>query len=194
MYEEHVMATPAALTDSFVTTALFRDFERAERAFLAANEAGYEASKINVLMSEETRQRFLETKGSGTPLGQKATEPAPEASKSAEALGGPAGGTMGTVAPVIGAVGAALLIPGLGLAVAGPIAIALTAAGTVGVATGLIGALTNWGIPKEQAQQYESAVRNGGIVIGVTARSADDARELANRWREAGGEMIDAKS
>lgn len=188
------MANPATSMESFVTTALFRDFERAERAFQAANEAGYEPSDINVLMSEETRQRFLETKGSGTPLGQKAAEPAPEASKSADALGGPAGGTMGTVAPVIGAVGAALLIPGLGLAVAGPIAIALTAAGTVGVATGLIGALTNWGIPKEQAHQYESAVRKGGIVIGVSAGSADDARVLADRWRAAGGEMIDAKS
>jgi hypothetical protein len=188
------MANPAASMENFVTTALFRSFDQAERAFQAANDAGYDASDINVLMSEETRQRFLETKGSATPLGQKAAEPAPEASKSADALGGPAGGTMGTVAPVIGAVGAALLIPGLGLAVAGPIAIALTAAGTVGVATGLIGALTNWGIPKEQAHQYESAVRKGGIVIGVSAGSADEARTLADRWRQAGGEMIDAKA
>jgi hypothetical protein len=188
------MANPATSMESFVTTALFRDFERAERAFQAANDVGYTASDINVLMSEETRQRFLETKGSGTPLGQKAVEPAPEASKSADALGGPAGGTMGTVAPVIGAVGAALLIPGLGLAVAGPIAIALTAAGTVGVATGLIGALTNWGIPKEQAHQYETAVRNGGIVMGVSTGSPDDARVLSDRWRASGGEMIDAKS
>jgi hypothetical protein len=186
------MATPAtSATGEQIVTAMFRDFRQAERAYTAATELGYEASDINVLMSEETREQLLSGTRSATPLAEKAAEPAPESSKSADKLGGPAGGTMGTVAPAIAAVGAALLIPGLGLAVAGPIAVALTAAGTVGVATGLIGALTNWGIPKEQAKQYESGVRSGSIVIGVHARSTDEARMLAQRWRAAGGEMID---
>jgi hypothetical protein len=187
------MTNPAVSVESSpIVTAMFREFRQAEQAFRAAMDLGYEPYDINVLMSEETRQRFLNTTSASTPLARKANEPAPESSKSADRLGGPAGGTMGTVAPAIAAIGAALLIPGLGLAVAGPIGVALTAAGTVGIATGLIGALTDWGIPKNQAKQYESGVRQGGIVIGVNARSADEAHMLAQRWRTAGGESIDA--
>jgi hypothetical protein len=187
------MANPAASVDSpQILTAMFRDYRQAEQAYKAAIDLGYEASQINVLMSDDTRQRYLASTSAGTPLAKKAAEPAPESSESADKLGGPAGGTMGTVAPAIAAVGAALLIPGLGLAVAGPIAVALTAAGTVGVATGLIGALTNWGIPKERAEHYEGGVRRGAIVMGVSTHSSDDAQMLAHSWRIAGGDMIGA--
>ncbi len=58
-----------------------------------------------------------------------------------------------------------MLVPGL--VFAGPIAIALTAAGAVGIAGGLIGALKDWGIPQDRVRDYESAVRNGAILIGV---------------------------
>jgi hypothetical protein len=185
------MANPAVSVDSRqIITAMFRDFRQAEQAYRAAADLGYAASDINVLMSGDTRQRYLAGTSASTPLAKKAAESAPESSKTAATLGGPAGGTMGTVAPAIAAVGAALLIPGLGLAVAGPIAIALTAAGTVGVATGLIGALTNWGIPKDRAEHYESGVRRGAIVIGVSTRSREDARMLAQHWQAAGGDMI----
>jgi hypothetical protein len=182
----------AATTTPTVLTALFRDMTQAEQAYGYAIELGYEPSTINVLMSEQTRERYLATARADTPLAEKAAEPAPESSTSAEKLGGPAGGTMGTVAPAIAAVGAALLVPGLGLAVAGPIAIALTAAGAVGVATGVIGALTNWGIPKDRAEQYHNSIRKGGIVIGVTTKSDADTQELSRRWRAVGGEMISA--
>lgn len=180
----------AATKPSAVVTALFSDMTQAERAYRAAIELGYDASEVNVLMSEQTRETYLATARTNAPLAQKAAEPAPEASKSAAKLGGPAGGTMGTVAPAIAAVGAALLVPGLGLAVAGPIAIALTAAGTVGIATGVIGALTNWGIPKDRAEHYQHSVAKGGIVIGVAPTSDVDARELTRRWHDAGGDVI----
>ena len=120
------MANPAKQLDSpQIVTAMFRDFRQAEQAYRAAIDLGYEAPDINVLMSEETRQAYLENAHSDTPLAEKAEERAPESSKSADKLGGPAGATVGTIAPAIAAVGAALLIPGLGLAVAGPIGIAL---------------------------------------------------------------------
>lgn len=184
------MVQRAATTDrSPVLTALFRDTRPAEQAFQAALERGYEPDAINVLMSEPTRDRYL-MGARDTPLADKAAEPVPEASKRAELLGGPVGGTVGTVAPAIAAVGAALLVPGLGLAVAGPIAVALTAAGTAGIATGLIGAFTQWGIPSDRAEQYERGLRNGGIVLGVEPNTPEDRNALIEQWRALGGESI----
>ena len=101
------------------------------------------------MMSDETREREF---ADGTlALARKATDRARIESE----RGGsrrPVGGTMGTIAPVLAALGTLLLIPGLGLVAAGPVAIALTAAGAVGVAGGLIGALTQWGVPNRASK------------------------------------------
>ena len=107
--------------------------------------------------------------------------------KSAE-IGGPIGGAVGTIAPVLAAVGTLLLIPGV--VVAGPLAAALTAAGAVGIAGGVIGALTDWGIPKQHLRRYERDVRAGGILLGVRPGSTDDARRLEQAWLTRGGELL----
>jgi hypothetical protein len=173
-----------------ILTALFRDARRAGLAYQAALDRGYEASNVNVLMSDATRERYLSARPDSA-LAGKANEPVPETSTRAEVLGGPVGGTLGTLAPAIAAIGTALLLPGLGLAVAGPIAAALTAAGAAGVAAGLIGAFTNWGIPAARAEQYERGIRDGGIVIGVEPISPADREELIAQWKRAGGELIE---
>lgn len=77
-----------------------------------------------------------------------------------------------------------------GLIFAGPIAVALAAGAAVGVAGGLIGALTNWGIPKSRVQEYEGMIRKGGILIGVKTKSDEDAAYLQNEWQAAGGQLI----
>ena len=185
------MPTPAhSPASNHLVTALFRSIDDAEKAYAAATRLGYEPTQINALMSEDTRQRYLSDSRDQTALADKAAEPKPEASTRAEVLGGPVGGTMGTIAPAIAAIGAALLVPGLGLAVAGPVAVALTAAGTAGLATGLVGAFTNWGIASDQAEKYENAVRKGAVVLGVETKSPADQATLVQQWRTAGGEMI----
>jgi hypothetical protein len=73
---------------------------------------------------------------------------------------------------------------------AGPIAVALAAGAAVGVAGGLVGALTNWGIPKTRVEEYESQIREGGILIGVETKSQDDATDLQNEWQAAGGTLV----
>lgn len=170
-------------------TALFWSRASAERAYGQARSLAYEPADISVIMSDETRAREFPEE-SRTPLARKANEPAPESSPGAEQLGGPMGGTVGTIAPVVAALGTLLLIPGLGLVAAGPVAIALTAAGAVGVAGGLVGALTNWGVPKSRVEDYESAVRRGGIVLGVKAKSKEDAAQLVRAWKQSGGEFV----
>jgi hypothetical protein len=178
-------AAPAA--SSRMVTALFRDVHRAERAYQAATALGYERSDVNLVMSDETRERLV---GRGPAKDEMASKEAETGDKplKAEDVGGPAGGAIGTIAPVIAAVGSVVLIPGLVLA--GPVAAALAAAGAVGIAGGLIGALTDWGIPRDRTREYEAGVRKGGILIGVKARSDEDAEHLEREWRGLGGEMV----
>jgi hypothetical protein len=172
-------------------TGLFRDRSSAERAYRAATALGYKESDINVVLSEAARQRHFGTE-TETPLSSKAKESTEEAVRAADAIGGPTGGTIGTIAPAVVALGTLLLIPGLGIMAAGPIAVALTAAGAVGVATGLIGLLTDWGIPKASLKDYEAAIRDGGILIGLKTRSNEDEARLTQEWRTCGGELIQA--
>jgi hypothetical protein len=78
-----------------------------------------------------------------------------------------AGATTGAL--LGGALGlVALAIPGIGpLLAAGPIVAAISGALAGGTLGGLIGSFVGLGVPKEQAQAYEEAVRNGGIVLAV---------------------------
>jgi len=56
--------------------------------------------------------------------------------------------------------------------VAGPIAAVLLPA----LGAGLFSAFSKVGIPKEHAERYTQALESGGIVVGVEARSGDEAR------------------
>jgi hypothetical protein len=86
--------------------------------------------------------------------------------------------------------GTSLVLPGLGLVIAGPIAAALAGAGAGGAAGGLVGALIGWGIPEERIAEYESGIREGAILMGVRPRNADDALHFEHAWRDANGELI----
>ena len=175
-----------------MVTGLFKDKDSAELAFQSVVDLGYDKSDINVVMSDEVRQRYFlahnpTTDGPGTTgLEEKA---AADANNSASnKLGGPVGGTVGTLAPVVAAVGV-LLIPGLGI-VAGPVAVAVAASAAAGVAVGLMGILMNWGIPDSRVEQYEVGIRAGGILLGVKAHSGAGASQIQQRWQEGGGEHV----
>ncbi|HYG11262.1 MAG TPA: hypothetical protein VD835_15045, partial [Pyrinomonadaceae bacterium] len=79
---------------------------------------------------------------------------------------------------------------GLGLVVAGPLAAALAGAGAGGATGGLIGALIGSGIPEDRAKVYDDGVRNGGIVMGVNARSDEDAEYFENEFKTHRGENV----
>ena len=176
-----------------MVSGLFKDKNSAELAFQSVADLGYDQSDINVVMSDEVRQRYF------LPLDANPHDPASTDLEEKVAAadinnpanntwGGPVGGTVGTLASVVAAVGV-LLIPGFGI-VAGPVAVALAASAVTGVAIGLMGILMNWGIPASRVEQYEVGLRAGGILLGVKAHSAADALQIQQRWREAGGEHI----
>jgi hypothetical protein len=161
-------------------TGLFRDRESAERAYRSLSDRGYGKDDVNLLMSDDTRKKYF-TNGE-TELGTKAWE---DAGKGA-AIGGGVGATLAALA----AIGTTLALPGLGLLVAGPIAAALAGGGAGALTGGVIGALVGSGIPEERAKVYDKGIRDGGIVMGVTPRSSEDADYLENDWRTNRGEAV----
>jgi hypothetical protein len=181
----------SSLVVAGMVTGLFIDKESAERAYRSATALGYESSEIDLVMSEDTRNRYFAAgHDTNTGLSDKATQDSSKDSTTAAEVGGPAGGTAFTLAPALAAVGTVLLIPGLGIVAAGPIAVALTAAGAVGLAGALIGALTKWGIPERRIEEYEHAIREGGILVGVKPRAAQDASRLVREWQANGGKLV----
>jgi hypothetical protein len=51
---------------------------------------------------------------------------------------------------------------------------------------GLVGSRS----PEERAKLYEQSIKDGGIVMGVTPRSDEDAEYFDREWRNARGEQI----
>lgn len=157
-----------------VLTGLFRDRESTESAYRSLRERGYSDDEISVIMSDETRDKFYRD-DPDSELGNKSLEGA--------GVGSIIGGTLGAIVGGIAAIGTNLVLPGLGLVVAGPLAAALAGAGAGGAAGGLTGALIGWGIPEDRANLYESGVKEGGTVLGVRPRSTEDADYFENEWR-----------
>lgn len=167
-----------------LVTGLFRDRDAAERAYQSVTERGYGRDDVNLVMSDETRQRhFAATQDlRPTELGTKAAEGA--------GIGGAIGGTVGAIAAALAAVGTSVALPGLGLVIAGPVAAALAGAGAGAATGGLVGALIGWGMPEERIKEYESGIQEGGILMGVQPRSEEDARYFQDHWRASRGEFI----
>ena len=112
--------------------------------------------------------------------------------------GGVIGGAAGLAASLM-----ALTIPGLGpIVAAGPLISMVSGAGAGAVAGGLIGALTEAGVPEEHAHYYAETLRRGGAIVTVKvdesradraaqilrSNGAIDLDERVSRWREAGWE------
>ncbi len=166
---------------SGMLTGMFRDRDSADRAYNSAISRGYTKDEVNLMMSDQTRDSWF-TGDDDSALGSKALEGA--------GTGSAIGGTLGAIIGGIAAIGTNVLLPGLGLIVAGPILAALAGAGAGGLTGGLVGALVGSGIPEEHAKLYEEGVRNGGAVMGITPRNAEDADYFENEWRSYKGENI----
>ena len=131
-------------------------------------------------MSDDTRNRYFSDTDSE--LGSKALEGA--------GVGSAIGGTIGAIISGIAAIGTSVVLPGLGLIVAGLLAAALAGAGAGGLTGGLIGALVGYGIPEDRAAEYEQGLKDGKIMVGINPRSDDDATYFQNEWQNYKGEQI----
>ena len=162
-------------------TAVFMTRDSSERAYDELIYRGYQADDITVLISDETKNQHLK-ESSDSNLTTKTLENA--------GLGSAIGGTVGAVTGAIAAIGTAVIIPGLGIAVAGPILASLTGAGAGGLTGGIIGALVGSGVPAHHAEHYDKSLKEGGIIIGFKPKTVEDRIEIITTWNALGGRQI----
>jgi hypothetical protein len=160
-----------------LVTGLFKTRVAAEAAVDALIKRGYTRDDISVLMSDSTK-----TKEFAIESGTRAADGA--------AVGGAVGGVAGAALAAIAAVGTSLALPGLGLVIAGPIVAALAGLGAGGATGGLIGALVGAGIPEHRAKVYDAGIRSGGILIGIEAKTNEDADTLEKLLNDLGAENV----
>jgi len=166
------------------TSGIFRDRSSAESAYKALHDRGYHKDDVHLMMSDDTRKSQFndEYDAERTELGDKAMEGA--------GVGSAIGGTAGAIIGAIAAIGTSVALPGLGLIIAGPLAAALAGAGAGGLTGGLVGALVGSGIPEEHAAEYEQGIKNGGIVMGVKPRNAEDAKYFEEQFKNNNADKV----
>lgn len=182
MFDETDGVRGASTGPSSWVTGSFADRESAERAYNSTLSRGYTKDDVNLLMSDDTRTKHFSDDTGDTALGSKAMEGA--------GTGGAIGGAAGAILGALAAIGTSVLLPGLGLIIAGPLAGALAGAGAGGLTGGIVGALVGAGIPEDRAKEYETDLKSGRIVMGVNPRSTEDADYFANEWKNYKGERI----
>jgi hypothetical protein len=163
-----------------LVTGLFQNRITAEAAVREISQWGYTRDDVGVIMSDSTKSKEF-----GVEAGTKAAEGA--------SVGGAVGGAAGAALAAIIAVGTSIAVPGLGLVIAGPIAAALAGAGAGGAAGGLIGLLVGAGIPEHRAKVYDAGLREGGILLGVHAKSDEDADRIEKVFESLNAQKVRQK-
>jgi hypothetical protein len=163
--------------------ASFADSDGANRGSRELGQSGFMAEDINVIAHDSRRPDSISETKAG-------------AAASGAVTGGAVGGVAGIAASLFG-----LAIPGIGPILAtGPIVAVLAGAGAGAAAGGLIGALTEVGIDKAEAELHAESVRRGGALVSVRtdeARAEEatwclrragavDIRQRAEQWRASG--------
>lgn len=200
-------------SDGDHVVGVFRSRHDADACFSALLNRGYAPSEVSVMMSDKVRARDYAWKESAVgaaaargsvlprntspepslPEGERSVSTGSQAhSKAAEgtALGGSIGTAVGAGLAALAAVGTTLAVPGLNLVVAGPIVAALAGGGAGAVTGGVIGGFIGMGIPEQDAEVYNKALADGGVVMGVKARTADDAKDVKALMLSHSGEQV----
>lgn len=177
-------------------SASFSDLDDALDATRELEAQDYPRNRISVFMATETREHYVDTHPRYGELETKAVlveeVELEKRRKTAEGAGagGAIGGAVGAAGAAIAAVGTTLLIPPLGIAIAGPVAAALAGLGAGAAAGGLVGALVGAGMSEYRAKRFAELVKEGRIVVGVLAETEPERRHIAEILNDHGGTTI----
>lgn len=164
-----------------LVNAAFTNRNDAQKAYDELIYRGYKPEEINVIISDDTHRLHYEESVSEKPV---------HSTMENAGIGSAIGGTAGAIAGALIAIGSTVVIPGLGIAVAGPLLAALTGAGAGGLTGGIVGALHHRGVPKDHAEVFESSIREGGVVISFTPRTIEDRMEIIEAWNGHGARQL----
>jgi hypothetical protein len=177
-------------------SAAFKKLDDALDAAHDLEERGYARHQLSVFMTAESRSHFIDTHPRYGELESEAIVVEDvELEKQRKTLegagaGGTIGGALGAVGAALAAAGTTLVIPPLGLAVAGPIAAMLAGAGAGAAAGGIVGALVGAGMSEYRARRFESLIKEGKIVVGVVAETDPERNNIVEVLRSHGGDIV----
>lgn len=171
-----------------VIVALYDDYFKAQRAIREMRSQGIERKEYN-LISHDPQGKLMEE-----------TEPEKESRSEEIAEGAGAGALVGGLAGLLIGL-SSIAIPGIGgVLLGGPLLAALAGAGVGAGIGGLVRALSDVGIPEEEAEIYAEGIRRGGhlVLVKVAPEKVElvtgiledhdplDVKFQAERWREEG--------
>lgn len=153
------------------TVGVFPSRQDADAAVTALYDAGFTSSQVGVVSRNAPAR--TDTVAKSEDDAEAAGEGAMVGAVTGVGIGGLIGA--GVLAGVIPVIGPALFAGTLGV-------LASNAAGGAAVA-GIIGALTGWGVPHEDAEYYQGEIAAGRTVVTVTASErCDEARAILRRF------------
>lgn len=177
-------------------TAHFDKLDNAAEAARSLEERGYARDRLGVFMSDETRRNYLETRPEFEDVDDRAVVVDDvELSKRRKTLegagaGGAIGGGLGAIGAAIAAAGTTMVIPPLGVAVAGPLAAALAGAGAGAATGGLVGALVGAGMSEYRAKRFKELIKEGNLIVGAEASTEAERTDLEEQLRKHGGTIM----
>lgn len=162
-----------------IVSGLFDSDRAVQNLINHLEDRGYYDTDVSLMMSDKTRNRYPElAKTSKLPEGV--------------ATGGVTGGLLGALIGGLTMAGS-VLIPGVGLLVAGPIVGAITG-GAIGASTGgLLGALIGAGIPEHEAKYYEESLKNEGNILVIAHVLKEDVEDVKALFKQNGAKDVSVK-
>jgi len=182
---------------------LYDNYGAARAAVRALESAGVPHNDISILASN-AENWYSKDKGDTYP--DRDLDGKDDRAEAAR-TGAGVGATLGGVAGLLAGLGM-IAIPGIGPVVAaGWLVSTLTGAAAVGATGGILGALSQAGVGKEEADVYAEGLRRGGAVVSARVTEADRARleavmgrssidpsARASAYRKEGWQSFDIKS
>jgi hypothetical protein len=166
-------------------TGIFPSIGDADRVYEYLLGKGYTREDVTVVMTDQTHQGHFESTSGEQREHVESTHALDDAGR-----GALLGGTAGAIVSAIAVVGSNLALPGFGLVLMGPLLAALTGAAAGSIAGGTIGAIIGSGYPKEHADYYENAIKDGGVMISVSPRDNTDKAQIIETFKACNGQSI----
>lgn len=182
--------------ESRFVSATFSDLERARKAVRELEARGYPINELSVVMTDETRKHHLRTHPEFEGFDPEAyLVDQVELEKDRKTLkgvgtGGAIGGALGALTAAVAAASTTIVIPPLGIIIAGPLAAAFAGAGAGSAVGGLVGGFTGAGMSELRAKHLERVVSEGQVIVVARARTEPELQQIKTTLAGEGGVLV----